>query len=178
MKKTLVILLLLFLANFFAEKNSSAEKFSFSFFYDTAKAVDTSCAYFAKADSIVAFAKTLLGTPYKYGSCSPKGFDCSGLVYYVMKHNGVEVPRSSIEMGKFGKEIPLSECRKGDIILFKGTNANSKRIGHAALIISEEGQPVQFIQSSSSKKEWGVVISSYDESDYYCKRFVKVVRVL
>ena len=178
MKKVFFILSFLFLAGFISEKKTSAKAFSYVSFSDSTKVVDSCSLYYAKADSIVAFAKTFLGTPYKYGSSSPKGFDCSGFVYYVMQHNGVQVPRSSREMGKCGKQISLSECRKGDIILFRGTNAKNPNIGHAGLIISEPGQPVQFIQSSSNKKKWGVIISSYDESDYYCKRFVKVVRVL
>ncbi|HEY6161132.1 MAG TPA: C40 family peptidase [Bacteroidia bacterium] len=132
-----------------------------------------------KADTIIDLAKTFLGTRYCYGSCSPKnGFDCSGFVYYVFKENGVLLPRSSYEMGKFGKQVPLSECRKGDIILFRGPNLKVKGIGHAALIISEQGQPVRFIHSSSNTKSGGVIISSYDESSYYSKRFVKVIRVL
>lgn len=134
---------------------------------------------FTKADTIIDFAKTFIGTKYLYGSCSPqKGFDCSGFVYYVFKQNGIMLPRSSYEMGNFGKKIPLSECRKGDIILFRGTNARNPRIGHAGLIISEQGQPVRFIHSSSNTKKGGVIMSGFDDSNYYAKRFVRVMRVL
>src|ERR1043166_3209638 len=73
-----------------------------------------------KADTIIAFAKKYLGTRYCYGSCSPKnGFDCSGFLYYVFKENGITLPRSSYELGNYGKKVPLSEARKGDIILFR-----------------------------------------------------------
>jgi cell wall-associated NlpC family hydrolase len=139
---------------------------------------DSVPAPLTRADSIIAFAKKYLGTRYCYGSCSPKnGFDCSGFLYYVFKENGIIIPRSSFEMGSFGKKVPLSQARKGDIILFRGTNARNPRIGHAALVISEEGQPVRFIQSSSNTKHGGVIISGYDDSSYYSKRFVKVIRV-
>jgi murein DD-endopeptidase / murein LD-carboxypeptidase len=132
-----------------------------------------------KADTLIAFAKTFLGTRYCYGSCSPKnGFDCSGFIYYVFKEHGMVLPRSSYEMGKFGKKVPLSEARKGDIILFRGTNAQNPRIGHAALVISEQGKPLQFIHSSSNTKRGGVILSGFDDSNYYEKRFVKVIRVL
>lgn len=178
MKKIVFIFFLPVFASLFADRNSSAYTLSLLSPIDSIVPADSTFIHSAKADSIVAFAKTLLGTPYKYGSCSPKAFDCSGFVYFVMKNNGVEVPRSSYEMGKCGKEIDLKDCRKGDIILFRGTNAKNPRIGHAGLIISEKGQPVRFIHSSSNKKKWGVIISSYDESDYYAKRFVKIVRVL
>ena len=132
-----------------------------------------------KADTIIEFAEGFLGTKYCYGSCSPqKGFDCSGFVYYVFKQNGITLPRTSFDMGHFGKQVPLSECRKGDIILFKGPNAKIQRIGHAGLIISEKGEPVRFIHSSSNTKCGGVIESFYNESSYYSKRFVKVIRVL
>src|SRR3989304_3796233 len=177
MKKFGLIISFLFLLSFYAERDTSAHAFNPITFSDTLTCVDTVFVS-AKADSIVTFAKTLLGTPYKYGSCSPKAFDCSGFVYYVMKHNGIELPRSFYEMGTSGKEIALKDCRKGDLILFKGTNANSKRIGHVGLVISEHGQPLEFIHSSSNKKKWGVITSCFADSDYYPKRFVKVVRVL
>ncbi|MEW6470217.1 MAG: C40 family peptidase [Bacteroidota bacterium] len=177
MKKVILLVVFVSFFSLASRRSSSAGIFYAGPAADSIQAVD-SIFISAKADSIVAFAKTLLGTPYKYGSCSPKAFDCSGFVYYVLKNHGIEVPRSSYEMGKAGKEVPLSQCRKGDIILFRGTNARNPRIGHAGLIISEQGQPVQFIHSSSNKKKWGVIISSFDESEYYAKRFVKVVRVL
>ncbi|MER3464122.1 MAG: glycoside hydrolase, partial [Chitinophagaceae bacterium] len=48
-------------------------------------------------DSIVSFSKTLIGTPYRYGSTDPKvGFDCSGFITYVFNHFSISVPRSSI----------------------------------------------------------------------------------
>lgn len=132
-----------------------------------------------KADSIISFAKTFLGTPYKYASASPSaGFDCSGFTYYVYKTAlKIELPRSSRDLDKAGVDVALKDCRKGDLILFRGTNENDKSIGHVGIIISEEGQPVEFIHSSSSKKHWGVVISNM-EKDYYTKRFVKIKRVL
>src|SRR5689334_14173073 len=50
-------------------------------FLPPSKTVDTKGV--APSD-VVAFAKTLLGTPYVYGSTDPKvGFDCSGFITYV-----------------------------------------------------------------------------------------------
>ena len=37
----------------------------------------------SKADAIIANAKALIGTPYKWGGESPSGFDCSGFIQYV-----------------------------------------------------------------------------------------------
>ena len=141
-----------------------------------AKAKDTGLL---RADSLISFAKKFLGTPYKYASASPEaGFDCSGFTYYVFAQAaGITLPRSSCDLDKAGVDVALKDCRKGDLILFKGTDPKETRVGHVGIIISEQGQPVEFIHSSSSKKHWGVVISNM-EKDYYTKRFVKVVRVL
>ncbi|MBI3511909.1 MAG: C40 family peptidase [Bacteroidetes bacterium] len=137
----------------------------------------TSAVVKTKGDSIAEYAQTFLGTPYKYGSCSPSGFDCSGLTYFVFAHFHVFVPRSAKDYMNFGKEIPIDSCRKGDIIVFRGTHKGDKRAGHVGIIISDPGQPVQFIHASSSTKHSGVVITDYYHS-YYPTRFIKVIRVV
>lgn len=168
----------IFLGNFLLSVNGTGERSGY-FAPDSLVVKKDSVRPCTKADTIVDFAKEFLGTKYCYGNCSPqKGFDCSGFIYYVYKQNGITLPRSSYEMGRFGKQVPRSEARKGDIILFRGTNASNPKIGHAALVISEEGEPLTFIHSSSNTKKGGVIISKYDESPYYGKRFVKVIRVL
>lgn len=139
---------------------------------------DSSIHGIQKKDSIVLSSYQYLGIPYKYAGTSPKGFDCSGLVYFVFKKFGVELPRTSRDMGKTGITIPMDSARPGDIILFKGTNARSKVIGHAGIVTWCDGKDIQFIHSSSNKKRGGVILSCFSDSPYYEKRFVKVVRVL
>ena len=129
-----------------------------------------------KEDSLVAFAKSLIGTPYVYASSSPSGFDCSGFVYYVYKKFNMDVSRSSYTIGEQGKEIDTVQAMKGDIILFQGTDMNDPKIGHVGIIISEKGQPIEFIHSSSSTKNNGVVITKLTDG-HYRQRFIKVVRV-
>lgn len=129
------------------------------------------------ADSIITFAKSFLGYTYKYGSRTPPGFDCSGFMHYVFTNNGVKVPRTSASYHDEGVEIPLDSARKGDIILFRGTDPKVWRIGHVGLVISEAGEPLHFIHSSSSKKHYGVTITDYHNSGYP-KRFIRVIRIL
>ena len=50
---------------------------------------------YSKGDQIVAIAESLIGSPYRYGGASPKGFDCSGLVYYTHQQLDITVPRTS-----------------------------------------------------------------------------------
>jgi murein DD-endopeptidase / murein LD-carboxypeptidase len=131
-----------------------------------------------KADSIVEFAKTLLGRNYQYGSCTPSsGFDCSGFVHYVFMNFGIKIPRSSNLMADAGRDIELDEAGKGDLIFFTGTDHENRSVGHVGIIITDKGLPVEFIHSSSSKTKGGVVITAMS-SPHYQKRFLKVKRVL
>ena len=124
------------------------------------------------------FCKQQLGSKYKYASTNPKvGFDCSGFVYYVFNHFNIKVSRSSIDYGSCCKEINVDSCKIGDVIVFTGTNVKNRHPGHVGIIISKLGKELTFIHSSSSKKKSGVKISTYKESPYYAKRFLKIVRV-
>ena len=127
-----------------------------------------------KIDSLIKFAKSLIGTPYKYASTDPSvGFDCSGFINYVFNHFNIKVPRSSKDFRNAGKKIALGDSKPGDLILFTGTNPAEREIGHIGLIISNKNG-ISFIHSSSGKAD-GVVIT--DLNDYYRSRFVKVERV-
>lgn len=124
---------------------------------------------------VLAFAKTLTGTPYKYGSIDPEqGFDCSGFIMYVFNHFNIAVPRSSIGFTNVEREIALEEAQPGDIILFTGTDNTIRVVGHMGIITSNDNEDCQFIHSSSGKAN-GVTTTSL--SEYYRKRFVKVIRV-
>jgi len=138
-----------------------------------------SCEKMKKVDSLICYAETFLGKPYRYACADPRtGFDCSGFVYFVFAHQGIRVPRASREYEKAGTAVPLDSCRKGDILVFTGTNANLRRAGHVGIVISGLGEPITFIQSSSSKKQNGVIISTFADSPYYSKRFLKAIRVM
>jgi murein DD-endopeptidase / murein LD-carboxypeptidase len=129
------------------------------------------------ADSLIEFSKTQLGTNYCYASKEPgKGFDCSGFVYFVFEHFNIKVPRSSREYVSYGTTVPLDSAKKGDVIVFTGTNAKNRRPGHVGIVINNENGLVTFIHSSSGKKK-GVIISDFDESPYYRNRFIKIVRI-
>lgn len=126
-------------------------------------------------EELVEFAKSLVGTPYKYASSDPAlGFDCSGFITYVFNHFNIKVPRSSIDFTNVGIKIQTVESRLGDIILFTGTDSTNKSVGHMGIIISNKKDSIQFIHSSSGKAN-GVVISPL--ANYYRSRFLKVIRV-
>jgi cell wall-associated NlpC family hydrolase len=127
------------------------------------------------ADSVVRFAESLEGYPYKYGGsdCS-KGFDCSGLINYSFKKFKISAPRTSVEYTNAGKEVSIVDCRRGDLILFTGSDASSGRVGHIGMITENEKGRIRFIHAASGESS-GVIISSMNT--YFVQRFVKVIRV-
>ena len=126
-------------------------------------------------DDFVSFAKTLLGTPYKYGSANPQnGLDCSGFISHVFGHFNVKSPRSSVDFTYEGTERSLSDAEPGDIILFTGSDNRTSTVGHMG-IITKAGRIPQFIHSASGKRV-GVILN--DLTGYYKVHFVKVIRIL
>ena len=126
-------------------------------------------------DSLIDFAQSLTGTPYKYASTDPnEGFDCSGFITHVFNHFGISVPRSSKDFEFVGTEIPLLDSRRGDLILFTGTDSTERIIGHMGIIVANDSSHIKFIHSSSGKA-MGVVTTELNK--YYEGRYVKTIRV-
>lgn len=125
------------------------------------------------ADGVISYAQSFSGKRYRRGGTGAKGFDCSGFTMIVFHKFGIKLPHTSAGQGLVGYEVNLRNARKGDLILFRGRNMRSRRIGHVGIIISGKGEPVQFIHSSSSE---GVRTDKAD-SPYYKKRYVKTVRI-
>lgn len=125
-------------------------------------------------EKIVRYAETLIGVPYKYASTDPGiGFDCSGFITYVFNHFGISVPRSSIDFTFVGKEIAVDSARRGDLILFTGTDSTEQLVGHMGIVVSN-GDSLRFIHSTSGKA-YGVTITPLNK--YYRSRFVKTIRI-
>lgn len=125
-------------------------------------------------DSLVKIASSYLGDRYRRGGTSTKGFDCSGFTLVVFRHFGIKLPHTSAGQSLLGFEVPKKQIQKGDLLFFRSRSRRSRRIGHVGIVISEKGEPVRFIHSSTSS---GVRIDHLD-ADYYKKRFMKASRVL
>lgn len=125
-------------------------------------------------NEIANFAETLIGIPYRYGSTDPKvGFDCSGFITHVFNHFNIKVPRSSIDFTNVGREIPVTSAKRGDIILFTGTDSTERFVGHMGIVVANT-DTLRFIHSTSGKA-YSVTISPL--SNYYKGRFVKTIRL-
>ena len=121
----------------------------------------------ATGNEIVSYARRFKGYKYVYGGSGPNSFDCSGLVQYVFKHFGINLPHSS-------KEIYNNPTKYGTIVGY-GSTANAKAgdliswNGHVA-IYSENGYCVEALNEYQGCGEW-TVASHTNGSNY------KVIRV-
>ena len=68
-------------------------------------------------ESLLSQGRNLIGTPYRWGGTSPKGFDCSGLVHYLYSKQGIFLPRSSRD--QFTALPAVEQPQPGDLVFFR-----------------------------------------------------------
>jgi len=121
----------------------------------------------AKARHIAAdTAVTMIGTPYRYGGSTPKGFDCSGLVQYSYSAAGVKVPRTSGDQYGSATPISLTDAEPGDLLFFRYDH----KISHVAIYLGDE----RFVHAPSSGKT--VSVASLRDP-HYQQHFVRAGRL-
>ncbi len=120
-----------------------------------------------KGHKIADLAKTLVGSPYKYGGETPNGFDCSGLVFYTHGKVGLRTPRTSLQQFKSAKSIPLKELRNGDLIFFKLTRS---RVSHVGIYVGNG----RFIHAPQSGRQ---VKATYLTDAYWKTKIVSAGRL-
>ncbi len=86
----------------------------------------------ATGGDVVADAKKFVGVPYVWGGASPKGFDCSGLVEYVLGQVGIKAPRTSNAQWGWVQRIPQSQLQPGDLI-FEQWPGDGPAPGHVVI---------------------------------------------
>ena len=90
-------------------------------------------------DSVVAVARAQIGTKYRLGGGSPdKGFDCSGLIQYVMGALRLNVPRTAKQQAKSGLAIKkdTSRLQPGDILTF-GKGKKGTSVSHVGIYVGD-----------------------------------------
>ncbi|MBX9929234.1 MAG: C40 family peptidase [Gemmatimonadaceae bacterium] len=97
-----------------------------------------SAATRTRRDSVVARARETLGTRYRWAGTSEKsGFDCSGLVRYVLAAVGVELPHNAARIAASGESVPTDTGKlvPGDLLLFG--RGRSARLSHVGIYVGD-----------------------------------------
>lgn len=85
---------------------------------------------------VVSVVRNQLGARYVLGGTTPKsGFDCSGLVKYVMAALHVALPRTAAQQARMGLAIgrDTTRLRPGDLLTFSRTKDGS--VSHIGIYI-------------------------------------------
>ena len=125
------------------------------------------------ADSLTSYARSLIGTPYKYGGSTPvSGFDCSGFVGYVYQHSlGIRLPRVTSKIGLVGKSVRSNDLRSGDLVFF---NTLQRRYSHVGIYLGDN----RFIHAPSSggKVREENILDDYWRNNYNGARRITLLR--
>lgn len=105
-------------------------------------------------NNVVDLARTFIGTKYSWGGMTPStGFDCSGLIYYIYKQNGISLPRTAKEMESVGSEVKsLSDVKIGDIICTPGSGKSGK---HVKIVSKVDNGQIYTIEAKG--KKYGII---------------------
>ncbi|WP_406446114.1 NlpC/P60 family protein [Streptomyces sp. NBC_01613] len=100
----------------------------------------------ARAAAAIAAARSALGMPYIWGATGPSGFDCSGLMQWSYAQAGVHLPRTSQEQRYAGRQIPLSQARPGDLVVYRSDASHvAMYMGNGQVIHAPyPGAPVRY----------------------------------
>jgi hypothetical protein len=114
-------------------------------------------------------AMSLVGIPYRWGGNTPdSGFDCSGLVRYVVARSAsVNLPRTTADMSGSGESIEPDEVAPGDLIFF---NTTGRPHSHVGIYVGK----LRFVNAPSTG---GTVRIDYLTNPYWAKRFDGIRRV-
>ncbi|MEU3829556.1 NlpC/P60 family protein [Streptomyces sp. NPDC029080] len=99
-----------------------------------------------RAAAALAAARAALGRPYVWGANGPSGFDCSGLMQWAYGRAGVHLPRTSQEQRFAGRQVPLSQARPGDLVVYRSDASHvAMYAGHGQVIHAPyPGAPVRY----------------------------------
>ncbi len=121
------------------------------------------------AQGVVNQALSYRGRPYVFGSSSPsRGFDCSGLIYYILRQRGLNPPRTASGLASYGKPVPSGQLQTGDLVLF--ANTYKRGVSHVGIYMGNNN----FVHAATSGS--GVRVDSLG-SPYYCRKYYGARRV-
>ncbi len=101
--------------------------------------------------NLISNARQFVGTKYTWGGSSPStGFDCSGLISYLFRQQGIDLPRTAAAQGKVGQQVDISQTKPGDVIWFGSNRSPSGQ--HIGLVSKIENGQIYIIDAAGKAK--------------------------
>ncbi|MGH4122912.1 MAG: SH3 domain-containing protein [Clostridium sp.] len=135
----------------------------------------------ATGNNLVSYSNKFLGTPYIWGGETPAkfsttgkylsgGFDCSGLVQYIYKNFGMNLPRTTMEQVDIGATVNINNLESGDLVFFTTNSAEPSQVSHVGIYIGNN----KFIHCPKP----GDVVKISELTGYYVDHFVIGKRII
>jgi len=118
--------------------------------------------------TIVSIAMKYQGYRYVFGGMSPRGFDCSGFVCYVVNRAGRGISRDMGAQYSSGTHVSSSNLQPGDLLFF--SNTYKRGLSHAGIYIGNG----KFIHAENEST--GVTVSSV-WSAYWAAHYTGATRL-
>jgi cell wall-associated NlpC family hydrolase len=122
----------------------------------------------------IAAGKKQIGLPYSWGGGGANGpsygvsqgrgiygFDCSGLVQYMLAAAGINAPRWSYHQLEMGPRVPLSALRPGDLVGFRDGGHIAFYLGDGEILEAPStGKNVRQRRLGPNEDAWGVSLAN------------------
>lgn len=86
-------------------------------------------------NAAIAAGEAKLGVPYVWGGTGNPGYDCSGLMQYILGVAGVRMPRVAADQARTGPILPYSQAQVGDLLIWANDPTAPNYIDHIAMYI-------------------------------------------
>ena len=120
-------------------------------------------------NALLDLAREQVGKPYIYGATGMRGFDCSGLMYYLYGEYGTNLHRRASEQLQDGSVVSREGMQVGDLVFFR-ESWDACAASHVGIYAGNN----KIIHASTSR---GVIYSDLEET-YCAKNFLCVRRVV
>lgn len=118
-------------------------------------------------EDIIKYAKRFIGMPYAWGGSNPNtSFDCSGLVQYVAKKFGLNLPRISAQQARSGTRSSIDALRPGDLVAWDNSSRNNGAdhiafyVGNGYILeAAHTGTNIRIRKLGKNEGAWGVQLN-------------------
>lgn len=115
--------------------------------------------------SLMALAQKQLGKPYIYGSTGTRGFDCSGLMYYLYGQHGIHLERGASSQLSNGIVVSREGLQVGDLIFFREPY-ETYPCSHVGIYVGNN----QIIHAGGTGISYATLEGTYFGEYYLCAR--------